>query len=119
MLTITDFKIAESKQGKEFVSLTLTGGVEFIQSQETGNFYLKGMKCRIPSTLDETSAKALLGTQVPGRIERVGCDSYEYTIKETGEVITLAHTYVYLPEITSVLVPNEVEEEYAINEMDA
>lgn len=98
MLTITDYKIAESKQGKEFVSLTLTGGLEFVQSQETGNFYAKGMKCRIPSTLDETSAKALLGTQVPGRIERIGCESYDYTIKETGEVIKLAHTYVYLPE---------------------
>lgn len=118
MLTITDFKISVSKEGKEFVSLTLTGGVEFVQSQETGNFYAKGMKCRIPSTLDEASAKALLGTQVPGRIERAGCESYDYTIKETGEVITLAHTYVYLPEISSQTTTEDLEE-FVIHETEA
>jgi hypothetical protein len=117
MLTITDFKIAESKQGKEFVSLTLTGGIEMVQSQETGMFYAKGMKCRIPSTLDETSAKALLGTQVPGIIQRIGCDPYDYTIKETGEVITLAHTYVYLPE-TSIVPIHENEEELISEEVE-
>jgi hypothetical protein len=43
-------------------------------------------------------AKSLVGKQIRGRVDRVQTEPYEYTIKETGEVITLAHTYVYTPE---------------------
>jgi hypothetical protein len=34
---------------------------------------------------------------MPGTIERVECDPYNYTVPETGEVVTLAHTYEYVP----------------------
>lgn len=39
----------------------------------------------------------LIGTKLPGTIVRAQCEAYNYTVKETGEVISLAHTYQYSP----------------------
>ena len=47
-------------------------------------------------------AKALVGTKLPGKIARIRCDPYEYTIKETGEVITLTHRWAYNPNEAAV-----------------
>jgi hypothetical protein len=44
------------------------------------------------------TAQASIGKQLPGRIAKVPCAEYEYTIEETGEVITLSHHWEYLPE---------------------
>ena len=35
---------------------------------------------------------------MPGRITKIKTPAYQYTIKETGEIISLEHKYVYLPE---------------------
>lgn len=40
----------------------------------------------------------LIGSEFPGIIMKQECEPYEYTISDTGEVITLNHRYVYLPE---------------------
>jgi hypothetical protein len=45
----------------------------------------------------------LVGKQLPGRIEKVEAAPYEYVVKETGEVLTLSHTYVYIPEEKQVV----------------
>lgn len=97
MVKIINVKPSVNAEGKAFVSLKLMGGVEPIQSQQTGKFYLTAKTCYIPSTFDEQTALSLIGTQLPGSVERVGCEPYEYTIKETGEVVTLTHTYEYVP----------------------
>jgi hypothetical protein len=34
---------------------------------------------------------------MPGAIVKVECDSYEYTLPETGEIIHLTHRYEYSP----------------------
>ena len=34
---------------------------------------------------------------MPGDIVRIQSDPYEYTIKATGEVVTLQHTFGYQP----------------------
>ena len=47
------------------------------------------------STFDEETCKALIGTEIEGSVQRKECDIYQYTLPETGEVIELAHTYVY------------------------
>lgn len=98
MVTIIDYRIAENSEGKPFTSLKLQGGIEPIQSQQTGRFYLTAKTCLIPSTFDETTAKALVGSQMPGKVERVYCEPYDYTIKETGETISLSYRYEYQPE---------------------
>jgi hypothetical protein len=98
MVTIINYSIRENGEGKSFVSLELQGEVEMIQSSATGRFYATAKRCSIPSTFTEEVAKTLVGKQIRGRIDRVQCEPYEYTVKETGEVITLTHTYGYSPE---------------------
>ena len=101
MVTVTNYHVRQRKDGKEFVSLTLQGDMEMVQSQETGKFYATARKCSITSTFDEQTAKNLIGTMMPGIIKRVESDPYDFTIQDTGEVIKLAHSYEYAPE-TSV-----------------
>jgi hypothetical protein len=33
-----------------------------------------------------------------GKIEKIASELYEYTVEETGEVITLSHRWEFLPE---------------------
>lgn len=98
MITIKNYLVRQNKQGKDFIVLELQGDVEMVQSAETGRFYATARRCTITSTFDEATAKAIIGTTMPGKIVRQNCDTYEYAIPETGEVIKLAHRYEYLPE---------------------
>ncbi len=100
MVKIIAVKQSENKEGKAYVSLKLQGGVEAIQSMQTGKLYLTTRTCFIPTTFDEATAESLIGTQLPGTVKRVESEPYEYTVKETGEVITLSHSYEYTPEET-------------------
>jgi phage-related protein len=68
-----------------------------LQSQATGRFYATAKRCSITSTFDLETAKSLIGQQIPGTIVRVDCATYDYTVKETGEAVKLAHTYAYVP----------------------
>lgn len=99
MVTITNYHVRKSTIGKTFITLEIQGGIEMIQSQQTDKFYATAKKCSIPSTFEESTAKMLVGTQMPGTIERIECDPYEYTVQKTGEIISLAHTYAYQPEV--------------------
>src|SRR4030095_916569 len=93
MVTIIDYKLAENSLGKQFVSLKLQSGVEAVQSQATGRFYLTARMCSIASTFTESVVKAMIGTQIPGKIVRVDTDPYVYKVPETGEEIILTHRY--------------------------
>ena len=98
MVTIVNYKKRLSSEGKEFYSLILQGGIEMVRSAETGNFYATVKQCSITSTLDEVGCQAVLGEKLPGRIEKVLCEPYEYVIQDTGEVIELSHSWRYVPE---------------------
>ena len=97
MVKIIDYALRQSKDGKAFVALQLEGDPEFVQSMDTGRFYLTAKRCSITSTFSEENAKQLIGSKLPGFIVRVQCEAYSYTVKETGEVISLAHSYEYSP----------------------
>lgn len=113
MVTVVDFKERVNRDGEPFYALILQGGIELVKSQETGNFYATAKRASISSTFDELTCKGLIGQQIPGSIQRVAVDPYEFTVKETGEVITLSHRWVYLKEGESVeqrvLAEHEVE----------
>lgn len=99
MVIVSDyFEKINSKTNEPFVLLELSGGLELVQSQNTGKFYATARKCRIPSTFNADVAKLMVGQQVDGDIVRVESDPYEYTNKTTGEIITLAHSYAYRPK---------------------
>lgn len=100
MVTVSGYKIRQNKEGGNFIALELTGSLELVQSQQTGKFYATVRRCRcsIPSMFDESVGKMLVGSQMEGEVVRVTSDPYEYTVKRTGEVITLAYSYFYQPK---------------------
>jgi len=98
MVTINAYHVRQNQEGKSFITLELLGDLELIQSSTTGAFYATAKRCTISSTFPEEVAKTLIGKQLPGRIERVQSEPYEYTNRETGEVIILSHTYTYNPD---------------------
>lgn len=98
MVRIVNFNERNSEDGSTFFALTIQGGVELVQSRETGSFYATAKKASISSTFDKETCEALLGTEMPGKIVKKECEPYSYTIKETGEIIQLSHRYEYEPE---------------------
>lgn len=98
MVTIINFKERNKEDGSSFFVLEIQGGLEMVRSQSTGQFYATAKKAYLPSTFDALTCQALIGTQMQGNIEKEECEPYKYTIKETGEIITLSHRYCYVPE---------------------
>ena len=97
MVTIIDYTERLREDGSSFFVLGIQGGLEMIQSAETGNFYATAKKASITSTFDEATCKALVGTEMSGSITKVEVEPFNYTVKETGEEITLSHRWVYSP----------------------
>ena len=95
MVTVKEFLQRESKDGEKFFVLVLQGGATPVKSKKTGKMYFTVKTASVPSTFDEDMCKSLIGTQFPGRIVKVECEPYEYTIKETGEIIELNHRWEY------------------------
>lgn len=98
MTTVISYSLKENKEGKQFVNLELAGDLTMVQSTETGRYYATKKKCFISSTFDEETAKSVIGTQIPGTIQKVDVEEYEYEIPVTGEVITLSHSWEFIPE---------------------
>lgn len=98
MVRIINYKAREKEDGTSFFVLELQGGIEMVKSKETGNFYATAKKAYIPSTFDEDVCSALIGTEMPGKIAKETCEPFIYTIKETGEEVTLNHRWVYATE---------------------
>lgn len=99
MVVVTDYALrTRASNGTKFISLQLEGDPIFVQSMETGRFYLTSKRASITSTFSESVAKAMIGKNLPGSIVRVQTDPYDFTVPETGEVIKLAHSYQYSPE---------------------
>jgi hypothetical protein len=97
MVTISGYAERENADGKKFYALILQGGLEMVLSEESGRYYATAKQASVTSTFDEATCKALIGSKLPGKIARIQCDPYEYTIKETGEVITKSTRWTYSP----------------------
>ena len=98
MITVKAAHERMSKENKTFVSLELIGDMELVQSQTTGRFYATARRCFINSTFTLDIAKKFVGNSLPGKIVRVQCESYDYTIPESGEIVTLGYRYEYQPD---------------------
>ncbi len=102
MVTIIGTELKKNSKGETFSTLVLQDGLQMVQSKTTGRFYATARKVSITSTFDEQTAKSLIGTKMPGSIEKMPCTPYDYVIKETGEVVTLENTWIYNPTPASV-----------------
>ena len=74
MVTITGLEKRKAADGKEFNVMSLQGGIEVAISKATGKPYLTARKTSIPCTFDDVLAKSLIGTTLPGEIERIEVD---------------------------------------------
>lgn len=111
MVTIINYKERQKEDGTSFYVLEVQGGIEMVKSQKTGNFYATAKKATIPSTFDDLTCQALIGTQMSGNISKVECEPYEYTIRDTGEIIILHHRFVYIQDETETKVKNQMATE--------
>lgn len=98
MVRIVGYKLRQKEDSTTFCALEVQAGIEMVLSQKTNQYYVTAKKTFISSTFDELTCKALIGTQMQGSIIKQECEPYEYTIKDTGEVIVLNHKYVYSPQ---------------------
>ncbi len=98
MVQIVGYRECNKEDGSKFYLLELQGGIEMVISNSTGQFYATAKKAVISSTFDESTCKALIGTQMKGSIVKQEVTPYEYIIKETGEEVVLTHKWVYTPD---------------------
>lgn len=98
MVRIVNYQKRTTEEGKDFFVLEIQSGISMVKSKETGKFYATSNKASISSTFDELTCQALIGTELPGKVQKVNCEPYSYTIKDTDEVITLTHKFEYVDE---------------------
>ena len=98
MVTVKTYVIRETKDGRKFVALILQGGLCMVQSKQTGNFYGTVKTTSVSSTFDEETAKGMIGEKIPGTVQKKSCEPYDFTIKDTGEILHLGYRWAYVPE---------------------
>lgn len=100
MVTVIGYNIRTQKDNEQntYISLELEGDIEMVQSQATGRFYATVRRCAISSTFDQLTAERMIGKQMPGSIERMPCEPYDFTIEATGEVMKIGYRWSYVPE---------------------
>jgi hypothetical protein len=105
MVRIVNYQKRTTEEGKEFFTLELQGGIEVVKSQETGKLYMTARKANMSCTFDELTCQSLIGTELPGSVRKVECEEYSYTIKDTGEIITLSHRFEYVEQEAPTNIP--------------
>ncbi|SNQ43845.1 hypothetical protein [Cellulophaga lytica] len=112
MVRIIGYKQREKEDGNPFFILELQGGVEMSLSKETGQYYATTKKAFVTSTFDEPTCKALIGSEMPGSIQRKEVEPYSYVVKETGEELVLTHRWLFVPKSEE-----ETKQEEAIDQL--
>ncbi len=102
MVQVIDYKARTNAAGDQFFALIVQGGIELVQSGATGNFYATAKKASIVSTFNEATCQKLIGTELPGTVERISSPEYEWTVPGTGETVVLNYTYRYSPEPSTI-----------------
>ncbi len=114
MVKIVDFKTYERKDGSEFCALVVQGGIEAVKSKETERTYFTARTVNVPCTFNQATCEALIGKDFPGSIRKVEVESYDYTIPDTGEIITLSHRYEYVSETENIVKDNVIKKEFVL-----
>lgn len=97
MVTIVEVAERTAANGNVFCSVMVAGDVSVYTSAE-GKASLVALKASIPSNLPKDVLESMIGNKLPGKVERVETEPYQWTNPNTGEEITLSHTYKYVPD---------------------
>lgn len=111
MVKIVDYKTYQKDDGTEFYALIVQGGLEAVKSKVTGSTYLTANTATVACTFNEVTCQGLVGQELPGSIRKVEVEPYEYTIPDTGEIITLTHRKEYVDEDEATVMDNLVKTE--------
>jgi hypothetical protein len=87
---------------EEFNVLILQGNIEVAVSKTTGRPYLTARKTSIPCTFSEQLAQTFVGQSLPGSIEKLQVEPYEFKIPGSNKKLTLSHTFQYSPDLVTV-----------------
>jgi hypothetical protein len=97
MVKVIDYQKKENtKTNLSYSVLVLQGEPEVLISKSSGKPYLTAKKACIPCALDETSAKALIGSELEGSIERVACTPFEVKLA-TGKKVKITTVFQFIP----------------------
>lgn len=120
MVRIINYKKSIKEDGRESISLKVQGGIEAVQSQQSGKLYLTARTAYVFCTFDEQTAKNLIGTELPGEVQKVPCEPYDYVVKDTGETMTLCHRFEYVQEEPAMpaALPREMDIKEEFNPLD-
>lgn len=110
MVKVSAYKQREREDGTLFYVLVLEGGLEIVQSSESGQMYATTKTATIPSTFNEVQCEALIGSEIKGSIIKEDCEPFNYVIEKTGEEIILHHRWVYSPDEDGKPKPQEQTE---------
>lgn len=100
MVKVSDYKVRTTKTGRPFIALDLIGGLEMVFSKTTGGYYAAVKRCSIPTSIDEQTAKLLIGSDLAGEIVKQPAQPYEF-VTANNEKMMLDYTYVFMPEVTA------------------
>lgn len=97
MVTIVEVAERTAANGNVFCSVMVAGDASVHMNAE-GKASLVALKASIPSNLPKDVLEGMIGNKLPGKVERVETEPYQWVNPNTGEEITLSHTYKYSPE---------------------
>lgn len=119
MVTVVSIKVSENNETKEeFYSLVVQGDIELVQSKQTGRMYATARECIISSTFTEQVALQMVGQTMPGNVEKVECEEYDWVNPDSGEIIRLSHRYEYVAEGAKVTKPQSQQQSSSRVEAD-
>lgn len=99
MVTIIGVEERFTPKG-DFKVIVLQGKLQVAISETTGRPYLTARKTSLPFTFSEEFAQSLIGTQLPGDIERMECEEYEFQVPGQKKKLKLTHRYQYSANTT-------------------
>ena len=85
-----------SVSGNTFRIVIVGNDAQVVFSKE-GNARIDAVKSGIPSNLPIEALQALIGSKLPGKIERQECEPYTFTGSD-GEEVTLDYRWQYVAE---------------------
>jgi hypothetical protein len=98
MLKVIDAQTrVNSRTKEEYNVIVLLGEVQIMNSKSNGKPYLTAKKVTMPTTLTQNQAKELVGTTLPGVIEKVDCPEYEIKMPNSNKKVKITHTFQYSP----------------------
>lgn len=88
------------KTKENYNVIVLLGNVEVLKSKSSGKPYLTAKKVTMPTTLTSEQAAELVGTSLPGNIEKIDCPEYEIKMPGSNKKVKINHTFQFSPSTT-------------------